>query len=126
MKRLAISIFLMCIAGASMAASITLLSGASAPVTGATFTIPSASPNRSHMAILNGASAVSASVTVRGSVDGVHWKKIIIIPLPQTQNDCDDGNMCDGAANNASWPYEQCNLTAISGVGATVDCKAGY
>ena len=140
MKKLAIAIqgtivgmMLLLVAVVASASSITLLSGASAPVTGGTYTLPTASSNRTHSASLSAASSsVSASVTIQGSADSLTWEDLATIPLSLGTVDvnCHNANplvqYCTGAPNQAAWPFERCNLTAISGVSATVDCKVGY
>lgn len=75
-------------------------------------------PVRAHQAVLNGASAVSATVVVSGSNDAVKW-------IPLGTLDLTAASSTLGLITTAPWVFERGEITAISGAGATVTLTVG-
>jgi hypothetical protein len=128
MKRIALSIALTIgIAATAYAGFITTLmtnassTGAGSPVQFAQLNPQIPMANQWFQATLNGASAVSASVRIEGSTDDVNWVPIATITLPNSVT----AATTDAASTNQTAPWIRANLTAISGVGASVTVISG-
>ncbi|TAK93825.1 hypothetical protein EPO05_06910 [Patescibacteria group bacterium] len=76
-------------------------------------------PNRWFQATLNGASAVSATVSVEGSTDNENWAQIV------SAIDLTAASATKAVATVQTAPFIRGNLIAISGVGATVTLRSG-
>jgi len=68
-------------------------------------------------AVVSGTGNVSSTVLIEVSNDPTNdgWVTLGTITLPSTAT-----TVSDGFASQASWAYYRCNVTAISGTGATV------
>lgn len=70
------------------------------------------------------ATAVTMSVDIYVSNDGVHWLKYVTIALTGTATAGGVGPS-DGITLQAPWRYIQANITAITGTGATGNVLVG-
>jgi hypothetical protein len=96
----------------------TLLS--SVTVTGAAAGIgPSETPAKTFQAILTGVGAISATVNVEVSSDGVNFLVMGTITLSGTTI------VTDGFASSAQWLYMRGNVTAIAGTSAALTLLTG-
>lgn len=95
---------------------IKLINGATATNVGSgtAYTVPKGTPNRAFQAVVSGTGAVTATVAIYGSNDGVNWELIATIILSGTASDS------DGYVSAAPWPQLKAEVTAISGTGAAV------
>lgn len=75
--------------------------------------------NRTYQATVSGTGAVSATVLVLASDDGVGWVTLGTITLSGT------GTASDGFAALAPWMEVEGDVTAISGTGAAVTLTVG-
>lgn len=87
--------------------------------TGNSYVFPQHTELRTHQAILGGASAISATVTVSGSNDGTNWTVLNTFSLATP------ASAVSGFVSQAPWIYERGEVTAISGAGATVTLTVG-
>lgn len=94
-----------------------LIDAVTADGAGSAFTMPRGSAYRVFQANIAGTGAVSATVTVEGSIDGVIWSTIESIALTGTTTD--EGY----AASVEPWPQVRGRVASISGTGATVSLK---
>jgi hypothetical protein len=78
-------------------------------------------PNHWFQATLSGASAVSASVEIDGSTDNVNWVPITTLALAASPV----ASATAAAATISTAPFMRGNVTAISGIGATVTLRSG-
>ncbi len=83
-------------------------------VTGVSGIIQSAKSKKTFQAKVVGTGAVTASIDIGVSNDGVNFETAGTIQLSGTTSDH------DGLALDAPWPYIQLNVTAITGTGAAV------
>lgn len=99
----------------------TLMAAASAPATGANFNLEAheARSDRTYQASVAGTGAVTATVIVEGSNDGVNFLTLATITLSGTTS------ASDGFSSTANWPCVRARLTAISGTGAAVTVTMG-
>jgi len=77
------------------------------------------STNSAYQASVAGTGAVSATIVIEFSNDGINWIEGATITLSGTTS------ATDGFAVDAGWVYARANLTAISGTGAAVTVMAG-
>jgi malic enzyme len=96
-----------------------LLTNATAVVTGTSFEVPKGRAKRTFQADLDGTGAISATVLVEGSNTGDKFLLLATISLSGT------GSTSDGFASDAEWAYVRARVTAISGTGATVNVSMG-
>jgi hypothetical protein len=93
--------------------TVTLLNAVIVTGVGSNFT-PVIGANRAFQAIVSGTGAVTATVNVEVSLDGVNFLIQSTIILSGTTS------ATDGFASFAQWQYVRGNVTAISGTGAAV------
>lgn len=117
MKKLFAFVALLLIPVIASAGILTLLSGATTTGAGTSVNIGGTTPYRWYQATLNGASAVSATVTVEGSADNTNWSTISTLDLTVA-------NPVSAVATIQAAPYIRGNVTAISGVGESVTLKS--
>ena len=99
--------------------AVTLLNAVTvAPTTGAAMGAVQ-SPSRTFQASVTGTGAVTATVTISGSNDGVNWVPLGTITLSGT------AAATDGFVSQAVWLNIQAALTAISGTGAACTAVMG-
>ena len=79
------------------------------------------SPYTAIQANVVGTGAVTATVVIDCSNDGINWNTTALgtISLSGTTS------AADGFTTTAPWKYIRARVTAISGTGATVNCLAG-
>lgn len=79
------------------------------------------SPYSTFQASVNGTGAVTATVVIDASNDGVYWCSTALgtISLSGTTSSS------DGFTTTAPWKYIRARVTAISGTGATVTANIG-
>jgi len=79
------------------------------------------SPKSTFQATVQGTGAVSATVVIDVSNDGVNWVSTVMgtITLSGTTSSS------DGFTSDAPWKYVRARVTAISGTGATVQVYMG-
>lgn len=72
---------------------------------------------KTFQAVVSGSGSVSATVLIQASNDPVNdgWVTLGTITLPSTST-----TVTDGFSSQSGWAYYQCDVTAISGTGATV------
>lgn len=119
MKKLAAFVAFAFIPAVAFAGVITLLSSAANTGVGTSYSFGGTTPFRWYQATLNGASAVSATVKVEGSADNTNWVPLATITLPTSASSVTDATATVQTAN-----YVRGNLTAISGVGASVTLQS--
>jgi hypothetical protein len=95
-----------------------LLTSVATTSTGDSYVFPQAVSLRSHQAVLEGASALGATVVVQGSNDGVKWVTLGTITLTASV-------LNDGFISQAPWIFERGQITALSGTGAAVTLTVG-
>ncbi len=78
-----------------------------------------ANVSNTFQATVSGTGAVSATVVIEFSNDGVGWVEGATITLSGTTSDS------DGFVSDAPWVYARANLSAISGTGAAVTVTMG-
>lgn len=76
-------------------------------------------PDRAFQASVVGTGAVTATVLIEASNDGVNYLLVATITLSGTTS-ASDGYVC-----NVGWGYMRARLTAISGTGAAVTVALG-
>ncbi len=74
---------------------------------------------RTFQAVITGSGAVSATVEVEVSNNGIHFLSLGTIEMTGTDA------ATDGFAADAPWLFLRARVTAISGTGASVDVIAG-
>ena len=79
------------------------------------------SPFTVFQAIVTGTGAVTATVTIQGSNDGVNWGKTPLATLTLSGTTTDN----DVATYTGPCKFIRANVTAITGTGATVIATAG-
>lgn len=79
------------------------------------------SPNTTFQAIIIGTGAVTATVVIDASNDGVNWVSTVLgtITLSGTNS------ASDGFTTNAPWKYVRARVTALTGTGSTVQVYMG-
>lgn len=97
-----------------------LVSGASIPVVTTTSFPYSNTQYRTFQATVSGTGAVSATVVMSMSNDGVAWIPAATFNLSGTTV------ATDGINTLAPWQYIQTNISTISGTGAAVTVTMGY
>lgn len=99
-----------------------LFSGSGKTLTGYGDFVYKDSPNASFQAIVTGTGAVTATVTIEYSNDGVNPLDTVggTITLSGTTTDSDGF-----ISQNASWKYVRAHLTAVTGTDATVQVLMG-
>lgn len=97
-----------------------LLTGATANVTGAGVLMPRGARERVYQASIAGTGAVSATVTIEGSCDGVNW---VAIGLPLSLSG--SGGDTKAIESVFPWPMVRAVLASLTGTGATVDVYVG-
>lgn len=101
-------------------APLTLLSGVTSTTTGAAHDAgPEGITARTFVANVSGTGAVSATVIVQVSNNGLHFITLATITLSGTSSDA------DGFVADEAWQYVRGKVTAISGTGATVTLTMG-
>ena len=124
MKKLTIGIILLLASFAASAGFITTLllnastTGAGTGVNYSSFTSQIPIYQKYFMATLSGASAVSATVEIDASTDNVNWSPLTTLSLTAASSVVSTQQVI-------SAPYIRGNITAISGVGATVTLRSG-
>lgn len=90
-------------------------------VTGAGAFLYKSSPKATYQATVSGTGAVTATVTIEYSNDGVNACSTVggTITLSGTTSST------DGFTSDSPWKYVRANVTAISGTGATVKVTMG-
>lgn len=73
------------------------------------------SPKRNYQLIVTGTGAISAAVTVYGSLDGVRYEIMATLTATGTTT------ASDQIETTRQWRYTYANVTAISGTGATAN-----
>lgn len=96
-----------------------LLTGATANGDSDIFQMPIATPARVFSGRIEGTGSVSATLTIRGSIDGENWTDLVTLALSGTGSD----DKFD--EDIASWPLIKANVASISGTGASVDAWMG-
>ena len=98
-----------------------LFSGSGVTTTGAGSFLYKDSPNATFQAIVSGTGAVSATVDIEYSNDGVNALDTVggTITLSGTTSNT------DGFTSTAPWKFVRANVTAISGTNATVQVYMG-
>ena len=99
-----------------------LFTGSGVTTTGAGSFLYKDSPDATFQAIVSGTGAVSATVDIEYSNDGVNALDTVggTITLSGTTSHTDGFT-----SQNAPWKYVRANVTAISGTGATVQVYMG-
>jgi hypothetical protein len=97
------------------------LLGDGVTATGAGDTRYKDSPWSFFQAIVTGSGAVTATVDIEASNDGVNWCKTPIASLALTGTDTDT----DGITYVGPAKYIRANVSALTGTGATVTCSMG-
>lgn len=95
-----------------------LLTGATGTTTGLPYDICSA--YRTYQATVSGTGAVTATVVIEGSADGVNYLTLGTITLSGTTS------ATDGFVSQAKWAAVRAKVTAITGTGAAVNAVVGY
>jgi hypothetical protein len=94
--------------------------GTTANVTGEAWTMPRGSRERVYQATIAGTGAVSATVTIQGSCDGVSWVTIgSALSLSGTGSDT------KAIESLYPWPQVRAVVASITGTGATVVAYVG-
>ena len=98
-----------------------LFAGNGVTTTGAGSLVYKDAPQAAFQAVVTGTGAVSATVTIEYSNDGVNVLSTVggTITLSGTTV------VSDGFTTDAPWKYVRANVTAISGTGATVQVYMG-
>lgn len=98
-----------------------LFAGSGVTVTGAGSFVYKDSPTSTFQAVVSGTGAVTATVTIEYSNDGVNALSTVggTITLSGTTT------ASDGFTSDAPWKYVRANVTAVSGTGATVQVYMG-
>ena len=94
-----------------------LLNNVTAPVTGTSVRVNVV--DRTFQAIATGAGAITASVNIEVSNDGINFLVLGTISLSGTNT------ATDGLASSAKWNYVRATLTAITGTSAQVSTIMG-
>lgn len=90
-------------------------------VTGAGAWLYKDSPNATFQAVVSGTGAVTATVTIEFSNDGIN----ALATLGGTITLSGTTVVSDGFSTASSWKYWRANVTAITGTGATVQVFHG-
>ena len=93
-----------------------LLNAVTANGSGKAFQFDKGSPVRIAQAVLGGASAVSATVALEGSLDGTNWTTIGTVNLAASPV----ASAVSYITSTSPWPAMRGTVSAISGSGATV------
>ncbi len=96
-----------------------LITAALANVTGAAYVLPKGKEKRTFSATVDGTGAVTATVAIQGSNDGVNWNVLGTITLTDTTTDT------DGFASDAPWPQIRAVLSNLTGTGAVCTVTMG-
>jgi hypothetical protein len=96
-----------------------LISSIDAPATGTSTHIGAGIPHRTYSASVTGTGALTATVVIYGSNDGMTWNDLGTITLSGTSN------ATDGFPSVAPWEWVRADLTALSGTGAIVNVMMG-
>lgn len=96
-----------------------LLMSVDTPTTGTPQHIGIGTPVRTYSATVSGTGAVSATVIIYGSNEGIAWNDLGTITLSGTTN------AMDGFPSVAPWQWIRADLTAISGTRAIVTAVMG-
>jgi len=98
-----------------------LLSAVIADGVGDAFSLPRGVADHAFAATIAGTGAVSATVTVEGSVDGENW-----VPALATMSLTGTGSDIKGAAlSGAPYPHIRLRVASLTGTGATVNAWMG-
>lgn len=95
-----------------------LMSGATANGAGDAHQVPSNRPYRSFQADIAGSGAVSATVTIEGSIDGVTWV-LALASMSLTGT----GSDVKGAEDVSAYPQLRARVASISGTNAAVTVR---
>ena len=120
-KLAALALFVLALPAAPANAATVLLNAVTSTGTGTINYLgaKAANANRTYQATEVGSGAVSATVLVQASDDGVGWVTLGTITLSGT------GTASDGFASMAPWMEVRGDVTAISGTSASVTLTMG-
>lgn len=96
-----------------------LIFSATTTKTGTPVAVPVGNHTRTYSASVDGSGAVSATVIIYGSNDGMKWRDLGTITLSGTNSDS------DGFPSVAPWAWVRADVTAIGGTDANAHAYMG-
>jgi hypothetical protein len=79
------------------------------------------SPKGAFQAIVTGTGALTATVVIKVSNDGINWCTTPLGTITLSGND----SVSDGFASDAPWKFVRADVTALTGTGASVQVLMG-